>query len=238
MREPDYNILARLRQPTSKNVQRVSLVGQQFHRLTVYALAGYEQTAAAQSYWLCRCSCGNWTITAKTKLKSGLTKSCGCLKDENTGNRSRTHGKSKTLLYRRWSDMHTRCYNPKFKHYHNYGERGIQVEERWHDFENFHADMGEPPTPKHQIERLNNDGNYGPANCVWATRKQQARNTRKNVFLTAKGETHCISEWAELLGMRPTMIVKRRLRGWDDEQCLGFKEPPPQKGRLPKPVTT
>jgi len=222
MREPDYSILAKLRPATSKNVNRVSLVGQKFNRFTVYSLVGFAQTKQAMSYWLCRCDCGNFRFVAKGKLVSGRTKSCGCHRNEVTGNRSRTHGLSKTLIYRRWSDMHTRCYNEKFKHFYNYGGRGIKVEERWHNFENFYADMGDPPDPSYQIERRDNNGNYGPDNCQWATKKQQARNKRNNTYLTYNGETHCVSEWAEITGLSQLLIAKRKRKGWPDDECLGF----------------
>jgi hypothetical protein len=220
MRELNSITLSKFRKPT-RGAPPANLSGQKFHRLLVIRYLGsYNE----QPYWLCRCDCGNQSAVVGSKLKSGSTKSCGCYINEIRGPAHTTHGQTGSLLHRRWADMLTRCRNPKFKHFHNYGGRGISVCERWHTFENFFADMGEPPTRLHQIDRKNNNGNYEPDNCHWVTRTAQARNTRKNVFLTANGETHCVSEWAEILGLRPTMINKRRYRGWTDDECLGFKE--------------
>ena len=238
MSDLNLTILAKLRPPTSKNNHRKSLVGQCFTRLTVCALMGHTKTTEAMSYWLCRCQCGKWRIVAKQKLTSGLAKSCGCYKTDLAAQKHRTHGLSKTLVYRRWSDMHTRCYNPRFKQYADYGGRGIQVEKRWHSFENFYADMGEPSNRSYQIERRNNDGNYGRSNCYWATQKQQARNKRNSVFLSANGETHCVSEWAEILHLSPLLIAKRKRSGWPDAECLGFKDRPSANRYRRKSLTT
>lgn len=86
--------------------------------------------------------------------------------------------------------MIQRCENPKDKGYRNYGGRGIRVCDRWHSFINFIADMGNRPSDKHQLDRKNNDGNYEPSNCRWATKLENNANTRRNVFLTVNGETH------------------------------------------------
>jgi len=223
MPELNLTILSKLRRPTSKHVKRVSLARQKFHRLTVFGLMGYH-VKTLHPYWLCRCRCGNWSIVLGQKLKNGKTKSCGCYKDENTGNRNRTHGMSKTLAYSRWSDMHSRCYNAKVKHFPDYGGRGITIETRWHSFENFYADMNEPPNPSYEIERRNNDGNYGPANCYWATKKQQARNKRGTRWITINGITKCMAEWLDSSSVKQPVAWKRLDRGWTPEEALGFKE--------------
>lgn len=237
MREPDYSILAKLRPPTKKNNHKKSYVGQKFNRLTVYSLVGYTKTEQAMSYWLCRCSCGNFRIVALGKLKSGRTKSCGCFKDEATGDRNRTHGKSKTPAYRRWSGMLTRVDNPNRKDAENYIGRGITACQGLREFENFHGLLGDPPL-KQEVDRINNEGNYScgkcreclsknwPMNVRWAPKKVQNRNTRKNVHLTANGETRCVAEWAEMLNLNPLLIAKRKRAGWPDDECLGFKERP------------
>lgn len=237
MREPDYSILTTLRPPTKKKTPRKSIAGQVFNRLTVYGLMGYAKTEQAMSYWLCRCSCGNWSIVAKGKLNSGLTKSCGCYINEVRGDNNRSHGMSKTPAYRRWSDMLTRVNNPKIKSAKDYSERGITACDGLREFENFHALLGNPPA-KHEIDRQDNNGNYScgkceeclsknwPMNVRWVPKKINARNTRKNVFLAHDSQTHCIAERAEILNLNPLLIAKRKRAGWPDDECLGFKERP------------
>src|SRR5262245_29421357 len=131
MREPDYSILAKLTQPTSKNVKRVSIVGQRFHYLTVYALMGYIKTRQAISYWLCRCDCGNWNIVARPKLQKGYAKSCGCYRVINGILVNQTHGKSRTRVWRIWVGMQSRCYDVNCNSYDGYGGRGIFVCDQW-----------------------------------------------------------------------------------------------------------
>jgi hypothetical protein len=237
MPELDLTILSKLRQQTSKNTKRVSIVGQEFHRLTVYALAGYAKTASMMSYWLCRCTCGNFRIVAKGKLKNGSTKSCGCFINEIRGNNNRTHGMNKTPTHRRWSDMLTRATNPAYKQAKDYSERGITVCDGLRKFEGFFALLGEVP-PRHEIDRKDNNGGYWcgsceeclsknwPMNVHWVSKTINTRNTRKNVFLTHENETHCIAEWAEITNQSPLLIAKRKRSGWPDDECLGFKERP------------
>lgn len=235
MQEPDYTILARLKQPTAKKVKRVSIVGQEFGRLKVFSLMGYQNTSQGQSYWLCRCKCGNWSIVAKGKLKSRLTKSCGCQNKEELMARATTHGMSRTPVHRRWCDMLTRVNNPNTTCAVNYIERGITACEGLRVFENFYVLLGDPP-PKQEIDRIDNDANYScgtceecvsknwPMNVRWVPKKINARNTRKNVFLTYNDETYCVAEWAEKLNLSPLLIAKRKRAGWPDDECLGFKE--------------
>lgn len=234
MHEPDYSILAKLRPPTSKNNHKKSYVGQKFNRLTVFSLVGYTKTAQAMSYWLCRCECGNFRIVALPKLKKGSTKSCRCYSSEAIGNRSRTHGMSRTPAHRRWADMLTRVNNPDRKGAKDYIGRGITACSGLRQFENFYALLGDPPSGK-EVDRINNDGNYScgrceeclsknwPMNVRWASKKINARNTRKNIFLTYNNETHCVVEWAEMLDLNPLLIAKRKRTGWPDDECLGFK---------------
>jgi hypothetical protein len=121
--------------------------------------------------------------------------------------------------YRVFVAMHHRCENPKSPGYGNYGGRGIHVSPRWASFETFLADMGFQPEGL-TLERENNNGNYEPNNCKWVTRTENARNTRKNRFVTLDGETRCIAEWAELTGLRKETIIGRLNRGWPAELAL------------------
>lgn len=112
----------------------------------------------------------------------------------------RTHGMSRTAMYKRWRSMRNRCENPNAPVYKNYGGRGIRVCERWRDFELFAADMGPAPSGC-SIDRINNDGNYEPGNCRWATRADQNRNTRRVHLITHEGRTQCVADWALELGL-------------------------------------
>ncbi len=122
--------------------------------------------------------------------------------------------------YRTWMAMRRRCHSPNDTYYADYGGRGITVCERWNSFANFLADIGPKPSPKHTIDRIDNDGNYEPGNCRWATPAEQARNTRKNRILAYGGMTMCVSEWAERLSIRPNLIHDRLKLGWTTEAAL------------------
>jgi len=116
--------------------------------------------------------------------------------------------------------MLRRCHNPHCDNYANYGGRGITVCERWLTLEQFLEDMGTRPSSEHSIERRDNDGNYEPSNCYWATPKEQARNRRNNRMLTYNGRTLCVAEWAEELGIVPNRIHNRLQLGWSDEKII------------------
>jgi hypothetical protein len=115
--------------------------------------------------------------------------------------------------------MLQRCQNPKHSAFADYGGRGIKVCERWQKVENFIADMGEPP-PGMTLDRRENDGDYCPENCRWATRSEQRRNTRSNRILTFEGRSLCVVEWAEILGIKANTIHTRLRLGWSVEKTL------------------
>lgn len=153
--------------------KKLDLTGHVYGRLTVTSSAGY---AKGFSLWVCMCECGTETITRGNCLRTGNTTSCGCLSRELTAGLNRTHRLSKTKTYTVWKAMLTRCRNPNQPTAARYVLRGISVCDRWEtSFENFYADMGAAP-PGLSLDRIDNDGNYEPGNCRWATAETQSRN--------------------------------------------------------------
>ena len=126
-----------------------------------------------------------------------------------------------TPEYRAWRAAKSRCNNPNNISFKNYGGRGIRMCKAWSDdFAVFAANMGKRPSDKHSLDRNDNDGDYGPDNCRWATRAEQNRNSRQNRFLTFRGKTHCIADWVKILGMRRGTLQDRIYRGWSIEKAI------------------
>jgi len=207
-------------------MKKIDLTGQRFGRLIVQGRS--DKPTSTRIYWDCLCDCGTVKAIQSAHLRSRTegTKSCGCLMIEAakiTGSNSATHGHRKrgntTSTYECWKAAKSRCENPNDKQYKNYGGRGIKFCERWGEFENFLADMGECP-PGLTLDRINNDGNYEPGNCRWATWKEQARNTRRNRLITFRGETKCVAEWAEVVGLNTYTLWSRLKVGWSVERAL------------------
>lgn len=203
----------------SMRVDHEAFIGRRFGRWVVTEVL-YRYEPKRKAYYSCTCDCGSVVIVSKSNLLSGTSRSCGCLKREVTSARSKTHGMSGTSEYWSWNDMHRRCYEVTRKQYKHYGGRGITVCERWHSFDNFLADMGLRPARGYSIERIDNNGPYSPENCRWATQKEQCRNQRRTVMLTARGVTRPMQEWADILGLKVNTIRHRMRVGWDIDSVL------------------
>lgn len=204
------------------------LLGQKFGRLKVQARVKDEKKPLY--LWQCLCDCGTTKMVPTGKLKAGRTNSCGCLRREVAATRFASHLQSRTRFYKIWKGMESRCrvlgnYMTK-----NYGDRGIKVCERWHDFAFFQADMkasydahvvkfGEQDTT---IEREDNDKGYEPDNVRWATRAEQTRNQRTNKFITYEGQTYTIAEWARRLRMEVNTLARRLKSGWSIEKAFTY----------------
>lgn len=198
----------------------MDLTGKIFGRLLVISKTNRKVKGGRFYYWLCRCDCGKEKEILYGSLINGFTKSCGCLNKEIVS-KPRKHGfggyaSGRKSEYFAWQNMKDRCNNINNPRYKDYGGRGIKVCERWfleNGFINFITDMGMKPSKKHSIERVNNDGNYEPSNCIWATQKIQTHNKRRTVRHTINGETMIQEDWANKLGIKSSYICYHLKRG-------------------------
>ena len=208
----------------------VDLVGQIYGRLTVLCRA--KNPYDTQAMWTCKCICGTVRRITSHRLRFGLTRSCGCLSIESARKRFTTHGQSspnETTTFRAWSEMLKRCTNTSCKAWNNYGGRGITVCEQWRTFDAFFANMGEKP-PGLELDRIDNNGNYEPSNCRWATRKEQARNKRTNRIIEYEGRAQCLAAWADEFNLSYSLLYGRLSRGWSIKRAITM---PKRNGKKP-----
>ena len=189
-----------------------NLQGFHFGSLTVLQLGKSHGNGAV---WLCQCKCGTQKEIRASDMVQGSVKSCGCEHTKRIAKASTTHGLTNTRTYSIWQAMRNRCNRIN----QDYSCRGITYDERWDSFENFYLDMGEVPDGM-SIDRIDVNGNYNKDNCRWATREQQANNTRANVFIEWNGKRQTRSQWERELNMKPTTLRSRLKAGWSLDRAM------------------
>lgn len=204
----------------------IDLIRKRFSRLVVTERVRKDKHG--KILWLCQCDCGEEKIVQSGHLKSGHTKSCGCLRKNTTkrtglSNIKHGHAQNEELsrTYTSWKNMKSRCTNPSNPNYKNYGGRGITICYRWRNsFPNFLQDMGERPS-RLTIERIKNKLGYYKNNCRWATKKEQNRNKRSNLFLTYKGKIQLVIDWVKEYNIPYSTLCNRLYKlNWPIEKAL------------------
>jgi len=217
---------------------KTDLTGMKFNRLTVLQKAGKNKHG--MQLWLCQCDCGNKKELRCYDICNGAVKSCGCLQKEIQrnriteankhwkelyGERPKTHGMSKTRLFNIYWGMRHRYESEKHNRYKHYGGKGIRVCKEWQTFEPFMEwALNNGYAKNLSIDRINNDGNYEPSNCQWATIKEQANNKSQNRYITINDVTKNMTEWSKITGV-PVSIISNRIsrHGWDEARAVTEK---------------
>lgn len=204
--------------------KKIDLTGKRFGYLKVVERS--ENTQYGEVCWLCECKCGTRKIIRGYSLRKGRTKSCGCLATEQSSENNKKHGMKGTRLYNIWQGMKQRTTNPNNNEYKDYGGRGIDICEEWkNSFEVFEKWANENGYEDNlTIDREDNEKGYSPDNCRWITQREQNRNKRSNHYLTYKGETKTLTEWAEATGISKAVLRYRVVKmGWSAEKALTAK---------------
>lgn len=190
-------------------VFRSTMIGKRFGRWTVIGLWDETRKKGAKPFIRCQCDCGKVKRVDALTVRKGKSTSCGCFRAEVTSVRSATHRMTGTPEHQCWRNMLNRCTNPKVKLYPHYGGRGIEVCERWREFEHFYADMGPRPTPKSQIDRRENNGNYTKVNCRWTGRVVNSRNKQKSLWYVFEGKKQHLLDICAKRGIRYHTVWQR-----------------------------
>lgn len=208
-------------------MSKLDLTEKRFGNLTVICRG--DKTKHGTYRWNCKCDCGNLVSIPTNDLRSGHTRSCGCLKkSKNTVQKAcltrrirygiNNDGRSKHPLYGTWKQMISRCENPNAQNYKRYGLKGISVCEEWHDFWKF-AEWSDSVGGRPQgftLDRINYNGNYEPSNCRWANNHIQSMNKSSSILLTHNGKTETLSAWAKIIGISDQAMYNRYNRGWNE----------------------
>lgn len=193
-----------------QSLSYVDITCQKFGRLTAISYVGSGK-------WLCKCDCGNEKVVRSCHLREGHTRSCGCLS-------RKSNGMSGTRIYNVWCGMIGRCYVESNSIYDYYGGRGIQVCDEWRDFNKFYlwaVDHGwSEDSYDLSLDRVDPDGDYCPENCRWVDKLTQANNKRNTSYITVRGETRSVSEWARYVGISYRTIRSRLVYGWNEEDAI------------------
>jgi hypothetical protein len=211
---------------------RNNLIGERFGRLVVKRSCGKDRKRNV--LWFCRCDCGGFVRAPAYNLRKGTTQSCGCLQRELVAARLTTHGNSKigklTGEYQSWSNAKQRCTNPKREVWHRYGGRGITMCDHWlNSFASFLADMGKKPSPRHTLERRDNNKGYEPGNCLWALLRVQCRNRSTNVWVEHDGRRMIMADWAQEIGLSPVRFRYYLKRGLSVAEIIATVPLEPKK---------
>lgn len=212
------------------NNDKWDLTGKRFGRLVAIKKVGKADPHG--TLWLCQCDCGNFIETRAGYLRAGQTTSCGCYRTElrsaimsrsaewNTKHGHCRRGK-RSKLYNVWNTMRERCDNPNSISYPNYGAKGITVCDEWKKYENFLKFAVESGYKEGlALDRVDSDGPYCPENCRWVTQRENNRNKKNLIYLTARGETHLLVDWARMTGQPKARLYDRRKYGWSDEEII------------------
>ena len=201
-----------------------NIIGQQFGRLTVLKQDGYHYFPSGKRKvkWLCKCICGNEVSVITSDLTSGHTQSCGCFRKDKTASMHTKHGKSYDKLYKVWCAMKTRCSNQNTGNYSSYGARGISVCEEWlYNFDAFYEwSMSNGYKNGLTIDRIDVNGDYSPSNCRWVPFREQGYNKTNTRYVTYRGKTKSLAEWANDTGLAYSCLLYRLDHGWDIEKAL------------------
>jgi hypothetical protein len=196
-----------------------AMIGKEFEFLTVRKDSGKRYRG--KIVYTCECRCGRFKDVISCNLRAGGSTSCGCKNRKALADRNWRHGLSRTAEYRLWAGMKTRGGNPNTKDAKNYVDRGIIVCQRWiNSFVDFLADVGRRPSPKHTLERIDNDKGYEPGNVRWATNREQCRNKRNNRVVTIGDRSMCVTAWLEETGVKMSTFYYRVSRGMSPELAL------------------
>lgn len=193
-----------------------------------WVVLNFSHKVKKNSFWTCRCECSSVRTISRGPLVNGSSKSCGCWRDEAASLRSGSHHMSKTKIYVTWKNIRTRCEKSTNKSYKYYGARGIKVCERWHDFNNFYADIGKDWSEGMSIERIDNDKGYELSNCTWIPKENQGKNRRINVFVNSPWGRITQADAARKLNLSPASFF-RRMENWPESRW--FEEPKPDARR-------